>query len=141
MQSLDRALLVGSWRRGFGLVGGYAVVAAAVIVASVALGRPIESVGAAILLFYGPGLAATIGVYARCGVPAGLAVGAVPIAVVTALGALGNAFGFDELAIGNGDSTFVAIALGFAVTGLAIAAIGTGFGIAARAAADRARDR
>lgn len=136
-----KALLFGGRReRAIGLVVGFSVavgaVAAVTLLASAVDLRPVATLSARtlpVLVVYAPAPIAAVGAYARCGGPACLAVGVVPVVVLAVLLAVASAIGAPGVAGG----AWVAKPTGsFLVGSVASAFVGFCAGVTAALVAD-----
>ena len=136
-----KALLFGRGRgRAVGLVVGFTVavglVASATLVASAVDHWSVATLSARtlpVVAVYAPAPIAAVGAYARCGGPACLAVGVVPVVVLGALLAVGSALG----APGVDGGTWVADLTGsFLARSVASAFVGYCAGVTAALVAD-----
>ncbi|RAW43945.1 hypothetical protein DQW50_16950 [Halorubrum sp. 48-1-W] len=136
-----KALLFGGRReRAIGLVVGFSVAVAAVtaatLVASAVDLRPLETLSSRtlpVLVVHAPAPIAAVGAYARCGGPACLAVGVIPVVVLGSFLAVTGAIG----APGVDGSAWVAELTGsFLIRGVSSAFVGFCAGVTTALLAD-----
>ncbi|MFC5135736.1 MULTISPECIES: hypothetical protein [Haloferacaceae] len=135
------ALLFGRRReRAIGLVVGFSVavgaVAAVTLLASAVDLRPVATLSARtlpVLVVYAPAPIAAVGAYARCGGPACLAVGVVPVVLLGALLAVASTIGAPGVA---GGAWVVELTGSFLIGSVASAFVGFCAGVTAALVVD-----